>query len=610
MALCRNPLELRKDGQRVQLQDQPLQALDELLMHPGELVSRQRLIARLWPKRVVEYDVALNATMRRLRAVLLDDADKPRFIETIPRRGYRFIGQVTSAVAPFSAPGVTPDPTAPPDDRVRRWIMSWPAAVAVGFVAAAGWLALDRQPTKPAKTDAAASVEAARSIAVLPFADLSPEHNQQFLADGLAEDILILLAKIPELRVSARTSSFAFRDSTIDIAAIANKLHVTHVLEGSVRRADDRVRITVQLIDVGANGQAWSAVYDRTLSDIFALQMEIAGSIANALRVELGGDSSSIGTRNSVAYEAYLQGLHFFRRRASGDLERAQKHYAEAVEIDPQFAHAWSGLAGVYWIQTTNGSLAKEPGLEKLRHAAERALDLNPGLAEAHLRLRSYYWAKGDHATAHELLRSAEALEPGNALVMSFHVSEAVENGQIEAAVEWQRRIVAADPISVVSRQNLAEVLLLAGRLDEVIEQAARLQELDPGIQVPAAARAAILAGRYDEALNEVQSWPEGLDRSQCLAMIHHAIGRKEEASAALAALAAQAGATNAALIAEVYAFRGEVDLAYQWLERAVSQTRRNQTEPGKPIEWIRLSPFLAPLSADPRWRDWLASTQ
>jgi TolB-like protein/DNA-binding winged helix-turn-helix (wHTH) protein/Tfp pilus assembly protein PilF len=600
--LRRQPRALFKDGTPIRLQDQPLQVLEELLTHPGEMVTREQLIARLWPKRIVDFDSALNAAVRRLRATLGDEAATPRYIETIPRHGYRFIGTVVRASPPLP---VAADQPTPPRGEPSPHRRQWPVAAALLLVlgiAGIFWYMRDQQATSPPPVNPSPAQADQKSVAVLPFTDLSPEQDQQYFSDGLTEELLNILAQSRRLRVIARTSSFSFRGENADIPTVASKLNVTHVLEGSVRKSGDQVRITVQLIDAATSSHLWSQIYDRELDDIFEVQGDIAASVADALRVALGDDSRPGIPRNAQAYESFLRAKFFFQRRAPGDLPLARQYYEEALDTDPDFARAWAGLAGVFWIQTVDGDLERDTGLEKLRAAAERALSLDPELAEAHLRLSNYLWTVGDGNAAREHQKRATALDPNNPLLLGFRAGYAAANGRWEEAIELQRRVVAADPLIALNRGNLAFFLFLAGRLEEATDESSKTTELDPSRPNDILALVLISRRQFDEALRLVREWPESADRTQCLAFVYHGLGRKADADRQLEKLIANYGTNEPFRIAEVYAYRGATEEAFKWLQATT------RLAPERRPSLARLSPFLRPLHTDARWDAWDAS--
>lgn len=593
--LLRRSGELLRDGRRVRLQEQPRQVLEELLARPGELVTREQLIARLWPAQVVDFDTALNAAVRRLRAALGDEADTPRYIETIPRRGYRFVGNIEPPAGAAVETSVA---------RTGRgtWIAIAAAAVAVG-VGIAAWYGHQRMDTATPPAQ-----DRMHSIVVLPFLDLSPEQDQTHLTDGVTEELIHLLSRIDGLQVMARTSSFAFKGTDTSLATIAERLNVTHVLEGSARSANGRLRVTARLIDARSGSELWSRSYDNVPESIFEMEQDIVLSVAGVLEVDpvdLPAPKTGIDAR---AHERLLLARFFFQRRAPGDMELARQYFEEALGLDPDYALAWEGLASSLWILTTDGKLATDDGLARLRDAAERALALDPRLAVPHLRLANYYWAVGDPQASREHRRQATETDPDNWLVISFAAGAAAEEGRLEDAIGFMRRVTAQDPISVSSRVNLALYLFLADRLDEALVEIRKAQAINPQLVADVHAYILIAQKRYPEALALAESWPDQPQRSEALALANHGLGRQAEADAALDALIRRFGDAQPYRVALVYAFRGQADEAFRWLEvaaRPCDETRRFPIRCWYPL--MQRSPLLKNLHADPRWADWLA---
>ena len=584
------PRELLHDGTRVRLQEQPLQILEELLARPGQVVTREQLIALLWPKRIVDYDAALNAAVRRLRAALGDEAETPRYIETIPRHGYRFIGTVLPPVAAVEGP------SAPPQRSPSR--SAWLAIAAVALVAAIGAIVWSLRGERAARQSAP------QAIVVLPFVDLSAQQDQQYFSDGLTEELISRLAADLPLRVIARTSSFSFKGGNVDIATVATKLGVSHVLEGSVRKSGDQVRITAQLIDAASSSHLWTHSYDRKLDDFVKVQEEIARSVADALQVELGGRDAAARQPDPRVYEHLFRARFFFQRRAPGDLERARESYEQAIAIDPDFAPAWAGLAGVHWISIADNATPLAVGRERVRAAALRALQLDPNLAEAHIRLANYLASLGDEAGAWEEMHRATAAEPNNPLVINFAASAAAAEDRLDEAIELSRRAVAADPLSTTSRGGLAAFLYSAGRFEEARAEWLKVLEISPTPPPEDLGLALIQSRRFDEALAVIETLPAGAVQTQQLALLYHAVGRKTEADAALKDLIETS--RNPFLIAEVLAYRGEIDAAFEWL--LLDDRKNDSAGPFQAPHWVkRKSPFLKSLHTDPRWHDWAA---
>jgi len=442
------------------------------------------------------------------------------------------------------------------------------------------------------------------SIAVLPFEDLSPAKDQEYFSDGLAEELLNSLAKIQGLHVAARTSSFQFKGKNEDLQVIGQKLNVATVLEGSVRKQGQRVRISAQLIQVSDGFHLWSETYDRDLTDIFKVQEEIARSVAGSLKGTLLGEKESSRRTTSVeAYNAYLQGKYFYARPTKENLKKSISYYEQAISLDPSYAPAWAALsvdrsdqAGDY----DPASMREE--YSRAREAAERALALDPSLAEAHAAIGliklNYDW---DWAGAYASFQQALALESGNALVVEGAAWSAAALNHFDEALALCRRAVALDPLLTWAHHCLAFNAWWAGQLDEAEGAARKGLELDP--QFPwlhtVLSRVYLARSRPQEALAEAERDTESVFRLQGLALAHHALAQKQESNRALAELIARHHLHAAFQIAEVYAFRGEADAAFTWLDRAYAQRDGGLSE-------MKGDPLLKNLERDPRYAAFL----
>jgi TolB-like protein len=446
------------------------------------------------------------------------------------------------------------------------------------------------------------------SIAVLPFVDMSETQDQAYFAEGLSEEILNLLAQSTTLRVIARTSSFSFKGRSVDIAAIASALNTTHVLEGSVRKSGERVRITAQLVDGTSGVHLWSQTYDRNATDVFGVQDEIAAAVAESLQVKLTGSAQPPGAhaKNAVAFQHYLQGKYFFNRRGESDIARAKDYFERALQIDPDYARAWAGVAGVYNISEPNPT---QQVLDAWGAAVERAVQLGPNLAESHVRAAQYYGRVGDRERSQSHCERAVALNPSDPLVLSVSAGRFFESGHWSEGIALQRRAVAVDPLAAIGRANLGVFLAAVGEWDEAIMELEKARELSPTLQRIDSdiARVQILRRRFDEALAAAARISPGPLREQAIALAFRAPGQQAAADAALSRLLALAGgpARNSTLelsIAEVYAFRGDEEQALQWAARALQTGGRSARDE------MMESPFLRTLHAHARWQTLLAS--
>ena len=416
--------ELRKEGTRMRLQEQPLQILRLLLEEPGKIISREELRQKIWPSDTfVDFDHGINNAIKRLREALGDTAETPHYIETLPRRGYRFLQRITSAIAEAS-------------------------------------------------------------IAVLPFLNLSADSENEFFCDGTTEEIINALSHIRNLHVVARTSSFAFKGQCVDLRAVGQQLNVRTVLEGSIRRSGDRLRITAQLVNVADGYHLWSEKYDREMKDVFAVQEEIANSIAQRLEVSLDAKQQPLfrpGTGALDAFKFYTQGRSLFFQRG-GRLFPAVECFRKAAALDPKYALAWSGLADALNMMSFYGLAKPETCLPAAKEAAQRSIELDPSLAETHTSLAMsrllYDW---DRTSAEsEFIRSFE-LKPQNSLARSWYGLYCLQwaAGKFETGRAQAEQAVQIDPLSAWARAILA-ITYLPIDAERCVETALESVAIDP----------------------------------------------------------------------------------------------------------------------------------
>ena len=439
---------------------------------------------------------------------------------------------------------------------------------------------------------------------MLPFADMSAGKDQEYFADGLSEELLNLLAKLPELRVIGRTSSFQFKGRNADLREIGEKLNVAHILEGSVRKSGEKVRITAQFIRAADGSHLWSESYDRTLDDIFVVQDDIAGKVVKALKLTLLGTKSVTRSRpvDSEAYNFALQGRYFVERRGQKELERAVEYFRQARERDPEYAPAWVGLSWAYAYQADSGQLPAADGYRQARAAAEKALALDPQLADAHLAMGwiqlVYDW---DWDAVDASYRRALELEPGSALALRHASRLAFTFGRWNEAIDLANKAIESDPLRPGSYSNLGLALQAVNRDSEAVAAFRTALELDPdgASRHLLLGRALLLQDKTDSALQETQLETDEGWRLTGLSLVFHALGRHSESDAALATLKSKYAENSAYQIAGVHAFRGEADLAFEWLERAYSQRDGGVAE-------IKSNPLMGGLIGDPRYKAFL----
>lgn len=422
--------ELWKHGRRVKLQGQPFQTLAILLARPGQLVSREELRQTLWSHETfVDFDAGLNAAIKRVRDALNDSPNHPRYVETLPRRGYRFIGALGVAAQPAAQElRAVPEPDdAEHSNEARASVPSsvptilwnpwrWKLAVAFTVLVAAGIGAIMGRSRLVAERE---NVGRIRSIAVLPLQNLSGDPAQEYFSEGMTDALITDLAQSNSLLVISATSSMRYRSTTKPVHDIGRELHVDAVIEGAVVRSRDDVRIDAQLIRTADDQHLWAKSYERKIGDVLALQADIALAIADEVQIKLTPRQRARLTRthaiNPDAYNAYLLGRYFLERAGKDNLQKARDYYQQAIQLDPNYALAWAGLADAQRLLVGGGFVSEPEGFRPTREAVERALTLDPDLAEAHAVMGSIHmFIDWDWAGAEISYNQALALEPGN----------------------------------------------------------------------------------------------------------------------------------------------------------------------------------------------------
>src|SRR5215471_10341544 len=550
--------ELLVEGRPASLGARAFDVLIALLERRDRLVTKDELLAIAWPGLVVEEN-NLQVQISTLRKILGEGV-----IKTVPGQGYRFTAEIAE----------------------------------VGTIPAVS------RPTP--------------SIAVLPFVNRSHDEEDEYFSDGLADELINVLARIRGLRVAARSSAFTFKGKNATVAEVGRVLNVATVLEGSVRKAGNRLRIAVQLVKVADGYHLWSESYDRTLEDIFAVQDDIAQSVVKELRTTLLGEAADAtgekGATEAVAAAAkgratdpeahrlLLQARYFADRNTREDVAKSIGYLKEALARDPEFAIAWAVLGATYMRQADQHWAPVVEGYGRAREAMLRALALEPELAEGHAGLG---WIETNHdwnwRGAEASCRRALALAPGSVLVLRRAAAVIVTLGHFDEAIELCQRVLAQDPLSAVAYANLATSFNRSGRLPEAEVAYRKALELAPQRSLTRANLALNLLaqGRREEALAEAQQEPEEWGRLFAQAIIHHAARRHAESEAALQELIAKYQSEAAYQVAQIHAARAEADLAFAWLERAYVQR-----DPG--LSSMKTDPLFRSLHADPRWSAFL----
>jgi len=479
---------------------------------------------------------------------------------------------------------------------VLSWVFDWTPS----GMQRTGESAPDDAISSPNST----AIASAASVAVLPFVNMSNDPDNEYFSDGLTEELLNVLAKISELKVAARTSSFHFKGQTGDVAEIGRRLGVATVLEGSVRKSGSHFRITAQLINAADGYHMWSETYDRELDDIFAIQDEISSSVAKALEVRLldrDTDPQFVGgTLNTDAFQAYLLGVHY---RNLGDHEdtlySAIEAFQHAVDLDPEYAKAYVGLADAWNHMSNNSFVLYEEGNTNMEIAVTRALELAPRLAEAHLALGHLrFFHKQDLHGAYEAFNTALELNPGNVEVQLEYARINCYQGHYEEGIAAARRALELDPVSLIANHLLGHILYFSRRYEEAIPALRHTLQMEPRYPKPHyfIAMSLFWLGQPDAAWEEIQQEPLDWMRWAASAVILQRLGREQEAMLNLAEIAKKEDQECATIQrADIYAQWGDVELAFRNLDLAVGYG-----DPG--LAQLLVDPFLDPIRDDPRF--------
>ncbi|HSY06926.1 MAG TPA: winged helix-turn-helix domain-containing protein [Steroidobacteraceae bacterium] len=580
--------EICLDGTVIKLEPRTMRLLMCLARHAGQVVSVEQLLDEVWNDVVVNPDSVYQA-VAMLRRVLHDDAKDPTYIANVLRRGYRLVAPVAPWIdAPAVSEANAPATPAPVDTALPvaatasafRWLG---ISLIVALSLALAYLAVDKLWLKKRSAVNDTAVVAStpvgdNSIAVLAFADMSQNKDQEYFSDGLSEELLNLLAKLPELRVAARTSAFSFKGKSDDIPTIAAKLHVANVLEGSVRKSGHHLRVTAQLIRADTGYHLWSETYDRELDDVFEVQDEIASAVVKALKVTLlsGEAPHAAATKSTQAYTLLLLARFTDYQLWSKEGEqKAVDYYEQVVQLDPTSAAGWEGLSRAVAELPRFGVMPWQQARDRARHAAEQALAIDPKLPAAHIALgKVRYFFDLDWPAAQTEFAAARALDPRDAYALLWAGLVAGTVGRSGDALQIFQEGISQDPLNYYLHSRIAAATYNLGRFAESEAAARRAVELLPAASQGHVllAQALLALGKRETALAEIERESyEGL-REYGRARTYWLLGQKANSDAALTRLKAGFSQNLAYNIAAVHALRGEPDQALQWLERAYQQ--------------------------------------
>jgi TolB-like protein/DNA-binding winged helix-turn-helix (wHTH) protein/Flp pilus assembly protein TadD len=619
---------LLRDGEPVAIKPKALETLLVLVEQRGRVVTKEELMSRLWPDTAVE-EANLTQNVFVARKALGEAPGEQRFIATVARHGYRFVADVSEVQTPDAPANVSALDSRGPSTRTISGSLgtdpstransgslrtgghrprSWRSVVLIAITTLGALMATialwDRRQT-------AGPTAPIRSMAVLPFRNLSPDIEQNYFADGMTEAVITDLASISALRVVSHQSVRRYRDSALSMGEIARELGVDAVIEGSVGRTERRIRLTAQLIDARTDQHLWAASYDRELDDVLALQGELARAVAGTVRVLVSEpERSALATRRTVnpdAYDAYLRGRYFFAQRSEQALGRSIEHYRQAIDRDPTFAPAYAGLALAYGPLGFFGYIRAAEARSQLRAAAEKALELDPSLIDAEVALAAatvlydWDWIGAERAYTRVLERN-----PNQAQARLWYGFLLQHTGRVSEALVERERALAAEPLSLQFNTSVADTLTVLGRYDDAIARYRRTLELDPrftgahqGLGI-----ALLRAGQNDEAIRALQETLQLVSDPRSVAVLGQAygiVGRSADAHDILEQLERRARDRylSPVYLAFVHAGLGDRDAAFARLEEAFRDRSPMLTG-------AKVDPLLEPLRGDPRFANLL----
>jgi len=609
--------ELRKNGTKVRLSGQPFQILALLLERPGELISREELRTKLWPDEVfVDFDHSLNAAVNKLREALCDSTSDVRFIETLPKRGYRFIGPIETRDKPatLQVHVVSPGPAPPARrNRLNRLHITLKHALALSVLMLAGLLTGLYLYSRRSHNPSGNVVPAIHSIAVLPLKNLSGDPAQEYFADGMTEEIIGRLSMIRGLRVISRTSAMHFKDTRAPLPEIAKALGVDAMVEGSVVREGGRVRVHAQLIRAATDEHFWSETYDRELGDALALESDVAQAIAARVEVTVtGAERARLVAARQVSpdvYENFLKGQLAERSNSPAATQKSIAYFEEAIKKDPAFAPAYLGLAHAYDALGMPGVAGAPPSelQPKVISAVRKALELDPSLPGAHALMGSLYQMQWQWNDAEREYKLALELDPNDAGAHLSFSTWLLSQGHTEEALAWSRRARELDPIGITGNA-MGWILFQSRHYDEAIRELrsdlavhqddastywscwflgfALSANGQPHEAIPVLERALALSERNPAVIGVlVRAYAHAGRRTEALRLLDELKRRQ------------QTGYIPSAALVNAYLGLGDYEQTFSWLERAYK-------EHSPILQYIKVHPFFDPLRGDPRFAD------
>jgi len=603
--------QLSRFGRVVKLERLPLEVLILLVEKKGEIVERDEIVARVWRGSFLDTDNAINGAIRKIRQVLKDNPEEPKYIQTITSKGYRFVADVRDVKPPLPRPVKTDEPL--PQQRPKLTINRWTlvaAIVLVCLIIGGVYAGYSRWGERRSP------VQGKLMLAVLPFENLTGDPSQDYFSDGLTEEMIGHLGNLDpdHLGIIARTSLMRYKNNKDGLSRIGRELGVHYALEGSVRRELGKVRITAQLILMKDQTHVWARQYDRDLSSLLALENEIANEVAQEIRLTLADNrgsrqepaSRTLSPEEYAAYDSYLRGRYFWNKRTAEGFQQAIKAFEEAIAKTPNYARAYVGLADTYALISGYDLAPKNETIPRAREAAAKALALDDGLAEAHASMaliaQNYDW---DWPKAEAEYRKAIDLDPNYATARHWYSEFLTLQGRFSEALEEIERARQLDPRSLIIAADRGAVLYCARRYKEAIEQLRAVLEMEPNFpRAHIVVFAYVEQGMTEDALRDVAEWQKVEDGPftwMLLAYVHGRAGHKSEAQKFLRKLEGERSRryVDASKLVMGYLGVGDNEQALKWFEKGFS-------ERSSALVWLKVDPVYDPLRSEPRFESLL----
>jgi len=589
---------IARDGRTSHVEPKAMQVLVYLAEHADEVVPKERLITAVWADTFVTDDV-LTRCISELRKAFDEDSKNPKIIETIPRSGYRLVAQVNGAKAEPAEKGQEP---------TRKWRVALAVAGGLVVLCALG-IALDLGGLRGRLFRPALPMQI-HSLAVLPLTNLSGDLEQEYFADGMTEELITDLAKISALRVISRTSVMNYKDAHKPLPQIGSELKVDAIVVGSVQRSGGRVRVAAELIEASTDRHLWADSYERDLRDVLALQNEVATAIAREIQVKLTPQErtnlGSVRPLSPEAHEAYLKGEYYWNKLTEKGINKSIEYYEKAIQLAPDYASAYASLAFSYNLMASSGYEPPRENYAQAKRLAQKALELDDGLAKAHAAL-GWVLCYGDWnwpAAEAEFKRAIE-LSPKADIGHHVYGYYLANMGRPEEAITEMKKALESDPLSLLALENLGFIYEQAGQPDKAIEQFRKVLEMDPHSSDARDGLGLVYAwqGRHEEAITELRE-AKRLSENDLgviadLGYAYAVAGRRSEAHQMLSELSllSRQKYVTPYSIAAVYAALGERDQSFHWLEKALG-------EHGSSLVALKVAPSFASLRTDPRFHE------